>query len=84
MKFIFMILLLCYVEYGFSQTNVIEKTYIPKSDNSIHKQIKEKTNKDNMINKIDSELNTYNHKYGETDSSRAYELEKNKMNIKNK
>lgn len=76
--------IILYAFESFAQTNVIKSTNIPKSSNAVSTTIKNRTAKDAEINRIDSELNMYK---GNTDGysmQKSMELEKQKIDVRNK
>lgn len=76
--------IILYAFESFAQTNVIKSTNIPKSSNAVSTTIKNRTAKDAEINRIDSELNIYK---GNTDGysvQKSMELEKQKIDVRNK
>lgn len=85
MKYFLVILsILLFAAAGYAQTNVIKSTNIPKSSNAVSTTIKNRTAKDAEINSIDSELNMYK---GNTDGysmQKSMELEKQKIDVRNK
>ena len=85
MKYFLVILsILLFAAAGYAQTNVIKSTNIPKSSNAASTIIKNRTAKDAEINRIDSELNIYK---GNTDGysvQKSMELEKQKIDVRNK
>lgn len=85
MKYFLVILsILLFAAAGYAQTNVIKSTNIPTSSNAVSTTIKNRTAKDAEINRIDSELNIYK---GNTDGysvQKSMELEKQKIDVRNK
>lgn len=85
MKYFLVILsILLFAAAGYAQTNVIKSTNIPTSSNAASTIIKNRTAKDAEINSIDSELNMYK---GNTDGysmQKSMELEKQKIDVRNK
>lgn len=77
--FLFMAVYMCY-----AQTNVINTTNIPNSNNSASVIIKNRVEKDAEINKIDNELNMYRGKPDGYSAQKSMELEKQKINARNK
>lgn len=76
--------IILYAFESFAQTNVIKSTNIPKSSNAVSTTIKNRTAKDAEINRIDRELNMYK---GNTDGysmQKSMELEKQKIDVRNK
>lgn len=85
MKYFLVILsILLFTAAGYAQTNVIKSTNIPTSSNAASTIIKNRTAKDTEINSIDRELNMYK---GNTDGysmQKSMELEKQKIDVRNK
>lgn len=85
MKYFLVILsILLFAVAGYAQTNVIKSTNIPTSSNAASTIIKNRTAKDAEINRIDRELNMYK---GNTDGysvQKSMELEKQKIDVRNK
>lgn len=76
--------IILYAVESLAQTNVIKSTNITTSSNAASTIIKNRTAKDAEINRIDSELNIYK---GNTDGysvQKSMELEKQKIDVRNK
>lgn len=85
MKYFLSILLILTTAFiCFAQTNVIKSTNIPRSSNSASTIIKQRTQKDADINRIDNELNMYKGKPDGYSMQRSMELEKQKIDIRSK
>ena len=85
MKYFLVILsILLFAAAGYAQTNVIKSTNIPKSSNAISTTIKNRTAKDAEINRIDSELNMYKGNPDGYSMQKSMELEKQKIDVRNK
>ncbi len=67
-----------------AQTNVINTFKKENNKNESHEQIKKQTEKHNQMNKIESQLNTYKYNEDNINNNMIYELEKKKLDIKNK
>ena len=77
--FLFLAVCICY-----AQTNVIKSTNIPRSNNSASSIINNRVHKNAEINKIDNELNMYKGKPDGYSTQKAMELEKQKIDVRNK
>lgn len=77
--FLFLTVYICY-----AQTNVIKSTNIPRSNNSASTIINSRVQKDAEINKIDNELNMYKGKPDGYSAQKSMELEKQKIDVRNK
>ena len=85
MKYFLVILsILLFAAAGYAQTNVIKSTNIPKSSNAVSTTIKNRTAKDAEINRIDSELNMYKGNPDGYSMQKSMELEKQKIDVRNK
>lgn len=85
MKYFLVILsILLFAAAGYAQTNVIKSTNIPKSSNAVSTTIKNRTAKDAEINSIDSELNMYKGNPDGYSMQKSMELEKQKIDVRNK
>lgn len=82
--FLSLLLIVSTAALGFAQTNVIKSTNIPRSSNSASTIIKQRTQKDAEINNIDSELNMYRGKSDGYSLQKSMELEKQKIDVRNK
>ena len=85
MKYFLVILsILLFAAAGYAQTNVIKSTNIPTSSNAASTTIKNRTAKDAEINRIDSELNMYKGNPDGYSMQKSMELEKQKIDVRNK
>lgn len=85
MKYFLSILLILTTAFVcFAQTNVIKSTNIPRSSNSASSIINSRVQKDAEINKIDNELNMYKGKPDGYSAQKSMELEKQKIDVRNK
>ena len=76
--------IILYAFESFAQTNVIKSTNIPKSSNAVSTIIKNRTAKDAEINRIDRELNMYKGNPDGYSVQKSMELEKQKIDVRNK
>lgn len=76
--------IILYAVESLAQTNVIKSTNIPKSSNAVSTIIKNRTAKDAEINHIDSELNMYKGNPDGYSMQKSMELEKQKIDVRNK
>ena len=85
MKYFLVILsILLFAAAGYAQTNVIKSTNIPTSSNAVSTTIKNRTAKDAEINRIDRELNMYKGNPDGYSMQKSMELEKQKIDVRNK
>lgn len=76
--------IILYAVESLAQTNVIKSTNIPKSSNAASTIIKNRTAKDAEINRIDRELNMYKGNPDGYSMQKSMELEKQKIDVRNK